>query len=63
MNKRKKLPKFANEDEERKFWETHDSADYMDWSIAKRALFPNLKPLTEGKDVKSQIDDLIDTRH
>ena len=24
------LPQFANEDEEREFWATHDSADYLD---------------------------------
>ncbi len=42
----KKLPKFKNEDEERKFWDTHDSTDYVDWSkaIAGNNLFPNLKP-------------------
>jgi predicted DNA binding CopG/RHH family protein len=27
---------------ERDFWETHDSADYIDWSTARR-VFPNLK--------------------
>jgi predicted DNA binding CopG/RHH family protein len=47
MNKRLKLiPAFAPEAEERKFWETHDSADYVDWSKAKRAVLPNLKPTT-----------------
>jgi predicted DNA binding CopG/RHH family protein len=44
MNKKlKPIPKFANEAEERKFWETHDSTDYLDWSKAKRARLPNLK--------------------
>jgi predicted DNA binding CopG/RHH family protein len=41
--KLKKVPRFANEAEERKFWETHDSTDYVDWSKAQRARFPNLK--------------------
>jgi hypothetical protein len=40
----KKIPKFKNEDEERDFWDTHDSSDYFDWSKAKRVVFPNLKP-------------------
>lgn len=44
--KLKPIPKFANEAEERAFWETHDSADYVDWSKARRASFPNLKPST-----------------
>ena len=39
----KPVPKFRNEAEERKFWETHDSTDYVDWSRAQRARFPNLK--------------------
>ena len=47
MNKKlKTLPDFANEAEERKFWEVHDSADYLDWHKAERARFPNLKPTT-----------------
>jgi uncharacterized DUF497 family protein/predicted DNA binding CopG/RHH family protein len=39
----KPIPKFRSEAEERKFWETHDSTDYVDWSKAQRARFPNLK--------------------
>jgi predicted DNA binding CopG/RHH family protein len=45
MEKLKKIPKFNSEVEERKFWETHDSTEYVDWSKARRGiLFPNLKP-------------------
>jgi predicted DNA binding CopG/RHH family protein len=40
------IPKFRNEAEERRFWETHDSTDYVDWSTAKRVRLPNLKPST-----------------
>ena len=40
----KPIPRFANEAEERRFWETHDSADYVDWGKAADARFPNLKP-------------------
>ena len=42
--KLKKIPKFKTEDEERKFWDTHSSVDYIDWSKGKMVLFPNLKP-------------------
>ena len=45
--KLKAIPKFANEEEERRFWEQHDSADYLDWSKAQRAVLPNLKPTTK----------------
>lgn len=43
----KPLPRFANEAEERAFWETHDSADYVDWTQARKAVLPNLKPTTQ----------------
>ena len=39
----KPVPRFRSEATERKFWETHDSTDYVDWSNARRARFPNLK--------------------
>jgi predicted DNA binding CopG/RHH family protein len=40
----KSVPKFHGEAEERQFWETHDSTDYVDWSKAQRGVrFPNLK--------------------
>ena len=43
----KKIPKFKTENEEREFWTKHDSTDYIDWSKAKPAVFPNLKPSTQ----------------
>ena len=42
----KPIPAFATEAEERRFWETHDSAEYLDWSKAERARLPALKPST-----------------
>ncbi len=42
--KKKKIPKFRNEDEEREFWASHDSTDYIDWSGAREVIMPNLKP-------------------
>lgn len=46
--KLKPIPKFKNEDEEREFWATHDSTEYIDWSKAKEVIFPNLKPTTKS---------------
>ena len=40
----KPLPSFKNEAEEREFWETHDSAEFLDWSKAKVVRLPKLKP-------------------
>jgi predicted DNA binding CopG/RHH family protein len=41
------IPRFRDEDAERAFWSEHDSADYVDWTKARLATFPNLKPSTE----------------
>ena len=41
--KLKPIPYFETEDEERAFWESHDSTEYVDWSKARRVQFPNLK--------------------
>jgi hypothetical protein len=42
----KPIPKFATEAEERAFWESHDSTDYIDWSRGRNVSFPNLRPST-----------------
>ena len=52
MSKLKPIPAFKSEAEERKFWETHDSADYIDWSKAERVRFPNLKPSTTAISIR-----------
>lgn len=53
MKKLKKIPEFKNEDEERDFWATHDSTEYIDWSKAKKnVVFPNLKPSTRAISIR-----------
>ena len=47
MSKGKTPPEFESEAEERAFWESHDSTDYVDWEQAQPASFPNLKPSTK----------------
>lgn len=42
--KRKKITRFTNEEQERKFWATHDSAEFLDWKNSERVHFSNLKP-------------------
>ena len=44
--KSKQLPQFASEAEERRYWESHDSSDQVDWTKAERVRMPNLKPST-----------------
>ena len=44
---RKAIPTFRSKVAERNFWETHDTSPFVDWSKARVAVFPNLKPSTE----------------
>ena len=43
----KSTPEFSSEEEERQFWETHDSTEYLDWRQAQQVVMPNLKPPTK----------------
>ncbi|KKT74579.1 MAG: hypothetical protein UY20_C0004G0006 [Candidatus Yanofskybacteria bacterium GW2011_GWA1_48_10] len=43
MKKLKRIPKFKSEAEERKFWRSVDSTDYVDYAGLERWTFPNLK--------------------
>lgn len=52
MKKLKKIPKFKSEKEEAEFWTTHDSTEYIDYSKAKKALFPSLKPTTRTISIR-----------
>lgn len=48
IKKLKPIPKFKSEKEERKFWESHDSTEYIDWSTAEKNIpFPNLHRSTK----------------
>jgi predicted DNA binding CopG/RHH family protein len=48
MKNLKTVPEFANIDDEGKFWDTHDSTQYVDWSSAEKTILPNLKFSTES---------------
>jgi predicted DNA binding CopG/RHH family protein len=52
MSKAKSVPHFKTETEERRYWETHDSADHIDWSKAERTRLPNLKPSTTAISIR-----------
>jgi hypothetical protein len=49
----KAIPSFRSEEAEREFWATADSTEYFDWSTARRAVFPNLKPSTATISLRS----------
>lgn len=48
----KKIPKFKSEDQEAEFWNSHNSTEYLDWSKAKRVVFPNLKPTSRSISIR-----------
>lgn len=52
MKKRLKVPKFKNEDEERKFWSKLDLSEYYERSDFARASFPNLKPTSRPISIR-----------
>ena len=47
MSMLKKIPEFKTEAEERVFWESNDSSEYVSWGEAARASLANLKPSTK----------------
>ena len=52
---RKPVPRFASEAAERKFWESHDSTEYVDWSPARRVQLPRLKPTSKAISLRLPI--------
>ena len=46
------LNQVASEDQERRFWATHDTADYFDWSRAVRPTLPDLRPSTAAISIR-----------
>jgi hypothetical protein len=61
ISKKKTLPDFRSEDEERDFWAGHDSTEFIDWRSARRQKFPKLKPMLRTISLRlpvSMIEDL-----
>lgn len=59
--KRKKIPEFRNEDEERNFWAMADSTQHVDWSSGKRRKLVHLRPTLRTISLRlpvSMIEDL-----
>ena len=54
--KRKPIPAFESEAEERAFWETHDYGDYVNWDQAELARFANLRPTSKSISLRLPID-------
>ncbi|TSC88057.1 MAG: hypothetical protein G01um10147_288 [Microgenomates group bacterium Gr01-1014_7] len=52
MKKKLVLPKFKNEDEERKFWWNLDLSKYYEPEDLEPVSFPNLKPTTRSISIR-----------
>ncbi len=50
--KKKQIPGFKSEEEEREFWSSHDATDFIDFSEAKQALMPNLRPTLKKVSIR-----------
>ncbi len=48
----RKVPRFEGEDQERGFWTSHDSTDFVDWRQAERVKLPNLRPTTRTISIR-----------
>ena len=58
---KKQIPEFGSEQEEREFWATHDSREFIDRRAGKKQRFPNLKPTLRTISLRlpvSMIEDL-----
>ena len=58
---KKKIPEFQNKEEEFDFWPKVDTTEYVDWSKAKRAKLPSLKPTLRTISVRlpvAMVEDL-----
>ena len=42
--KKKSIPKFKDETQEREFWHSHDSTEYINWNNGEKVILPKLKP-------------------
>lgn len=50
--RKKDIPKFRNEKEEREFWRKSDSTPYVDWTRARKAILPNLEPSVRNISIR-----------
>ena len=50
--KKNRIPKFRTEEEEREFWASHDSTEYIDWSKAENITLSNLKPSVRSISIR-----------
>jgi predicted DNA binding CopG/RHH family protein len=52
MQRKRAIPKFRSEEQEREFWASRDSADYVDWKKAAKVRLANLRPTTRSISIR-----------
>jgi predicted DNA binding CopG/RHH family protein len=52
MKKLKEIPKFKSLAQEEKFWSSHDSVEYIDYSNVELGFFPELKPSSKTISIR-----------
>jgi predicted DNA binding CopG/RHH family protein len=60
--KKKRVPEFRSEEEERDFWARHDSTEFVDWAPARRRKFPNLKPTLRTISLRLPVSMIVDLK-
>jgi len=56
---RTQIPEFKNQDDEREFWATADSTEYVDWQSGKREKLDVLD-LVRSRATEQEVLDLLD---
>jgi len=52
----KTIPSFSSEKQERDFWENNDSTEFIDWKLAEKTTFSNLKKSTKNISIRLPVD-------
>ena len=60
--KKKSMPEFRSEEAEREFWAGNDSTEFIDWQVARRRKFPNLKPTLRTISLRSPVSMIEDLK-
>ncbi|MBP6498121.1 MAG: BrnA antitoxin family protein [Campylobacteraceae bacterium] len=56
MKTLKTIPNFSSQEEEKAFWEIHDSSEFMDWREAKKVRFPKLQKSAKTISIRMPVD-------
>lgn len=61
-SRKKQIPEFRSEDEERRFWAENDSTEFIDWSSAKATKLPKLRPTLRTISIRPPVSIIEDLK-